>query len=406
MICNAKLSNSSLAPAKLREHFLKLHGKYKNTTLAEFKVKRARLEEKATLPVLSFVPINKPILTVSYEVAYLIAKQGKPHTIAETLIKPAVLTMANIMLGKAAEVKLSQIPLSNDTISDRIEDMSKDILAQVVADLISSLQIDKTTDVSNLSQLSVFVRYVKDDVIKEDFLFCKPLTTTTKAADVKKLVDDFFKDNNLSWDMVSAVCSDGAPAMLGRKSGFGALVKADAPHIIVTHCILHRHALATKTLPPKLAEVLKIVVECVNYVPNSSLRHRIFRELCKEMGSEFEVLLSNVRWLSRGQVLNRVFAVHVELALFLQEHQHFHADCFKNSEFILILAYMADILAALNHLNQQMQGGGVNIIEAEENLKAFQKKLLLWKRRKENDNFANFPLLDDCVSKIEDVSGI
>ncbi|GAA6096792.1 protein ZBED8 [Tachysurus ichikawai] len=76
--------------------------------------------------------------------------------------------------------------------------------------------------------------------------------------------------------MVSAVCSDGAPVMLGRKSGFGALVKADAPHIIVTHCILHRHALATKTLPPTLAEVLKIVVECVNYVRNSALRHRIF----------------------------------------------------------------------------------------------------------------------------------
>ncbi|XP_040278289.1 protein ZBED8-like [Bufo bufo] len=382
MICNAKLSNSSLAPAKLREHFLKLHGdgKYKNTTLAEFKVRRARFDEKASLPVLSFVPINKPILIASYEVAYLIAKQGKPHTIGETLIKPAVLKMANIMLGKAAEVNPAKF----------------------------SLQLDETTDVSNLSQLAVFVRYVKDDVIKEEFLFCKPLTTTTKAADVKKLVDDFFKDNNLSWDMVSAVCSDGAPAMLGRKSGFGALVKADAPHIIVTHCILHRHALATKTLPPKLAEVLKIVVECVNYVRNSALRHRIFRELCKEMGSEFEVLLyqSNVRWLSRGQVLNRVFAVRVELALFLQEHQHCHADCFKDSEFILILAYMTDIFAALNHLNQQMQGGGVNIIEAEENLKAFQKKLPLWKRRIENDNFANFPLLDDCVSKIEDISGI
>ncbi|XP_073456451.1 protein FAM200C-like [Aquarana catesbeiana] len=386
MICNAKLSNSSLAPAKLREHFLKLHGKYKNTTLAEFKAERARFDEKATLPVLGFVPINKPILTASYEVAYLIAKQGKPHTIAETHKTSCVEDGEyHIMLGKAAEVKLSQIPLSNDTISDRIEDMSKDILAQVVADLISSpakfsLQHDETTDVSNLSQLAVFVRYVKDDVIKEDFLFCKPLTTT-KAADVKKLVDDFFKDNNLSWDMVSAVCSNGAPAMLGRKSGFGALVKADAPHIIVTHCILHRHALATKTLPPKLAEVLKIVVECVNYVRNSALRHHIFRELCKEMGSEFEVLLyhSNVWWLSRGQVLNRVFAVRVELALFLQEqeHQHCHADCFKNSEFILILAYMADIFAALN---QQMQGSGVNIIEAEENLKAFQKKLPLWKR--------------------------
>ena len=54
--------------------------------------------------------------------------------------------------------------------------MSDDILVQVVADLISSpakfsLQLDMTTDVSNLSQLVVFVRYMKDDAIKEDFYF-------------------------------------------------------------------------------------------------------------------------------------------------------------------------------------------------------------------------------------------
>ncbi|KAF2351334.1 hypothetical protein FHG87_017909 [Trinorchestia longiramus] len=248
MIYNAKLINSSLAPAKLREHFLKLRrdGKYKNTTLAEFKVKRARYDEKATLPILGFVSINKPILTASYEVAYLIVKQGKPHTIGETLVKPAVLKMANIMLGKEAEVKLSQIPLSNATVSDRINDMSKDILAQVVEDLISipakfSLQLDETTDVFNLSQLAVFVRYVKDDVIKEDFLFCKPLTTPTKAADVKKPVDKFFEGKQQSF-VGYGFCS-----LFGRKkSGFSALVKADALHITATHCILYRHALRQK----------------------------------------------------------------------------------------------------------------------------------------------------------------
>ncbi|KAF2344747.1 hypothetical protein FHG87_024497 [Trinorchestia longiramus] len=83
---------------------------------------------------------------------------------------------------------------------------------------------------------------------------------------------------------------------------------------------------------------------------------------------------------SRRQVLNRVFAVPVELAMFLQKHQQCHANCFKNSEFILILVHLTDIFAALNHLNHKMQGGGFNIIEAEENLKAFQKKLPLWKR--------------------------
>ena len=75
--------------------------------------------------------------------------------------------------------------------------------------------------------------------------------------------------------------------MLRRKSSFVALVKADASHITVTHCLLHRHALATKTFPPKLAAVLTIVVECVNYVRSSALKHRIFKELCNEMGCEF-----------------------------------------------------------------------------------------------------------------------
>ena len=81
-------------------------------------------------------------------------------------------------------------------------------------------------------------------------------------------------------------------------------------------------------------------------------------------------------------MLNRVFALRVELSVFLRKHLHCHANCFENSEFILVLAYMADIFGALNHLNQQMQGGGVSTIEAEEHLKVFQKK----NRTKETTN--------------------
>ena len=127
---------------------------------------------------------------------------------------------------------------------------------------------------------------------KENFLFCQPLITTTKAAEVKKFVDNFFRDNDLLWDIVYAICLDGARVMLERNSGFGTLLKADAPHITVTHCLLHRHALATKTFTPKLAEVLKIVVKYVSYVRNNAMKHRILKELCNEMNSEFEVGLS------------------------------------------------------------------------------------------------------------------
>ena len=65
---------------------------------------------------------------------------------------------------------------------------------------------------------------------------------------------------------------------------------------------------------------------------------------------------------------------------------------------------MANIFDALNNLNLQMQGGGLNIIEAEKHLRAFERKITQWKRQTENDNFVNFPLSDNCLCTIEDVS--
>ena len=40
---------------------------------------------------------------------------------------------------------------------------------------------------------------------------------------------------------------------------------------IFTHCLLHRHTLASKTLPQYLKYVLAKVVECVNYIRSPAL---------------------------------------------------------------------------------------------------------------------------------------
>ena len=177
--------------------------------------------------------------------------------------------------------------------------------------------------------------------------------------------------------MVSVVCTDGAHAMMGCNSGLRGLIKGDAPHITITHCMLHRHALMSKTLPSSLADVLKIVVETVNYVKGRPLNHRIFMQLCELMNSEFKVLLyhSEVRWLSRGKVMNRVFVLRAELLEFLRDHNHRHAKYFNNPSFLVTLACLANIFAALIHLNCQMQGGGVNVIEAEEKICAFSEEI-------------------------------
>jgi hypothetical protein len=76
--------------------------------------------------------------------------------------------------------------------------------------------------------------------------------------------------------------------------GFVALSKKEAPHVIVTHCFLHRCAPATKTLPPTLKEVLPTAIKVINFIRSRSLNHCISKTCCQEMGAEFEVLLYHV----------------------------------------------------------------------------------------------------------------
>ena len=137
--------------------------------------------------------------------------------------------------------------------------------------------------------------------------------------------------------------------------------------------MLHKHALVSKMLPSSLADVLKIVVETVNFVRGRALNNRIFMQLCEEMNSKFKVLLyhTEVLWLSRGKVMNRVFALRAELLGFLKSQNYRHSKHFEDSSFILTLEFLADIFGALNQLSCQMQGDGKNVIEAGEKMSTF-----------------------------------
>lgn len=106
--------------------------------------------------------------------------------------------------------------------------------------------------------------------------------------------------------------------MIGSKSGFKTRVKAINSKVKHMHCMIHRQALAAKTLPSELKEVLDDTVKMVNFVKLSDLISRLFKLLCSDLDSVHETLLyhTEVRWLSRGNVVKRVFELKDELKLF------------------------------------------------------------------------------------------
>ena len=121
------------------------------------------------------------------------------------------------------------------------------------------------------------------------------------------------------------------------------------------------------------------------------------------MGSEHINLLyyTKVRWLSKGNVLSRVFELREELKIFLNVLKPEFAVHFSDSKFIACLAYLVDIFDSLNTLNVKIQGKEKNIIHFVDLINGFIKKLSNWRRKVLKGSFAMFTSLAD-ISHLDD----
>ncbi|XP_076054517.1 protein FAM200C-like [Oratosquilla oratoria] len=88
-----------------------------------------------------------------------------------------------------------------------------------------SSKCDETTDVAQCSQLLMYARFVSGNNIKEEIMFCHPMESFTTAEAIFDVISDFFQENQLSWESLVGVRTDGAPAMHGLRSGFVTKVK-------------------------------------------------------------------------------------------------------------------------------------------------------------------------------------
>jgi hypothetical protein len=216
-----------------------------------------------------------------------------------------------------------------------------------------------------------------------------------------KIVGDFFDKEQLDWDKLAGVCTDGAPAMLGCRSGFVEVVKKKNPQVEATHCFIHREALASKTLTQPLKDHLSNAIKVVNYIKGSALNTRLFDKLCRDLDALHSSLLfhTEVRWLSKGNMLMRFFELRSEVLQFLKgktKNNLFSAMTADDFEFSI--AYLADIFGLLNELNRKLQGQNKNVLTCCDNINAFKAKLRLWKSRMSRQNTVSFPLLHSLLA--------
>ena len=206
----------------------------------------------------------------SFEASLLIAKSKKPYNVSEELMLPAAIKMSVIVHGKKEANEMQKISLSNDTVLRRISEIGEDQREQLISRIKESrkfaIQLDELMDITKTAHLLAYVRYIYNNDLHEDLLFCQPLHGRTTGMDIFQTVDDFFKKVGLCWTNWVSVCTDEAAAMTGHTAGFHPRVRSasDAP-ITFTRCMIHREALVAKRISD-LIIVVPDAVKVINFI--------------------------------------------------------------------------------------------------------------------------------------------
>jgi hypothetical protein len=213
---------------------------------------------------------------------------------------PACVEIVKTMLGIDEVKEIKKVPLSNNMISRRIEDMSLSIQGTLIQKICEvkkfSLQVDESTDVSNCCQLIALVRIPNEKGLKEHYLFCKELQKQTTGKEIFKVINDILIQTKFHGKIALRLCTDGAAAMTGRVRCLASEVRSENPDVQIIHCFIHREALMSNSLPLELKSTLNDI-KMVNVVKSRPLQSRLFSILCDEMGSEPNLCCSILKFV-------------------------------------------------------------------------------------------------------------
>ncbi|XP_072436252.1 protein FAM200C-like [Chiloscyllium punctatum] len=319
-------------------------------------------------------------LVASYNIAKQIAECGKPHSVGESLVLPAIAEVLSNVLHQEPSMTIKRVPLSNDSksVSKLMKVRYAEIKLYFWGTCISSTKMKYEKD--------YFLLWIYRQIPKGKTIF-----------DSAK---DYFDKKSVPLKTIVACATDGARAMTGQHRGFVTLLKREVPHVFTVHCIIHRQHLAAKKLSEALNHSLQVVTDAVNYIKRHAVNERLLRQLCKENEDEFLQLLlhTEVRWLSKGKRLNRFHELFDSISEFL--HRNNENLCMKAETVKHNCAYLADIFDKCNSLIMQIQGDNVSFIKARSAVTSFIVKLDLFHRNISRREFYQFPSLNNIAEDV------
>lgn len=115
--------------------------------------------------------------------------------------------------------RISEMPLSRNTVKDQALCVPSDVSQQLTTDLqraaCYSLCLYETTDINNRGRLAVILRYAVGDIMREELVKLVSLPGRTQGIHVYNAVMEAFLSQDIRPEKVVSVTSDGAPYVVG-----------------------------------------------------------------------------------------------------------------------------------------------------------------------------------------------
>jgi len=139
------------------------------------------------------------------------------------VIVPAVEEVIRNVMKTNPDPVLELVPLSASTVKCRIDEMTHNVKETLLSELQCSkfsLQLDEAMFGSS-SVLMAYVRYFSPSLkgVTDEFLFSKYLEGDSKGETIFRCMEEYLQEQNISLENITAVATDGAPAMVVDTEG-------------------------------------------------------------------------------------------------------------------------------------------------------------------------------------------
>ena len=399
LCCNKVVCRTSSVKRHFKTNHKDLYLKTKEER-REIISKACKEKKMRSSNLMKFIVGSSNVTAASYIVSNEIAKHVKPFSEGQ-FIKQAWLECAPVLFENFKEKiiqRIKEIPLSRNTVKARILDMADNVSHQQNKDFsccnFLSICLDESTDITGSARLASFGRYLVNNTIREELISLASLETTKRGIDICNVVAKQLTERKLDLCKIVSVSTDGAGSMTGKTNGFINLFTQRVGHSILSfHCIKHQQVLCAKIGFKSLQNILDVVTELINLMAAHLLSKRKFKELLGDMDSMHVGLLmyNNVRWLSRGKVLERFVECLDEIIIFLTTEKIIekYKELF-DSQWILKLMFFTDLCLHVNELNTGLQDRNKTIIIMFDFIKAFEAKLQVFYRDVDPKTFKYF----------------